>query len=350
MKTVKIENALRLNKVKFIDVRTEKEYNEDNILDALNIPLFNDDEYHKIGTIYKKKGKHEAIEKGFDYISYKLKDMYLKITEIINEYDNVVIYCSRGGMRSGSLVSLLSSLGLDIYQLEGGYKAYRNFVLDYFKGVMDTKKFISVHGLTGVGKTDLLKELEKRDIDILDLEGAAKNSGSTFGFITFDEKPPTQKSFETKIFESLFFSNTNYIFVESESRRVGHVLVPIEIYESMTTEGYRIILEGSLKSRIDRLCRDYIYTKGSENIEVLKDCINKFRKRLGNKTVEEYIDLLELGKYEELVERYLVDYYDPLYMYSVEKYKYDKHISSDDIDKIVEEVIKFQKAAVEGAI
>ena len=87
-----------------------------------------------------------------------------------------------------------------------------------------------------------------------------------------------------------------------------------------------------------------------KNIYFLKDCISKFRKRLGHKKVDRYINLLEEGKYEELVEKYLVEYYDPLYMHSVEKYTYNKVINFDNMDKALDEAIKFHKAATEGAI
>ncbi|MGL4913291.1 MAG: tRNA 2-selenouridine(34) synthase MnmH [Romboutsia sp.] len=350
MKTINIEEALRLKNTIFIDVRTESEYNEDCISNAFNMPLFKDNEHNEVGTIYKMQGKHEAIQKGFDYVSYKLKDIYMQVTTLSTEYENIVIYCARGGMRSGSVCNLLSSLGMNIYKLEGGYKAYRNFVLDYLQTAMDTKKFIVVHGLTGVGKTDLLKMLEKKEMDIIDLEGMAQNSGSTFGFITFDEKPPSQKKFETRIFEKLYFSKTNYIFIESESKRVGQVSVPNEIYEGIIRDGYHVLLDCSIENRVKRLCRDYIYEKDSDNVEVLKGCIEKFRKRLGHKKVDEYISLLDEGKYEELVELYLVEYYDPLYMHSVDKYTYNRHINFDNVDKALEESINFHKAAMEGAI
>ena len=98
------------------------------------------------------------------------------------------------------------------------------------------------------------------------------------------------------------------------------------------------------------MCIRDSYDKDESNIEVLKDCINKFRKRLGHNKVDEYINLLEEGKYEELVEKYLVEYYDPLYMHSVDKYKYNEVINFDDVDSAVEEVIKFHQSAMEGAI
>lgn len=350
MKTISVENALRLENTIFIDVRTESEHSEDHILNAFSMPLFKDNEHNEVGTIYKMQGKHEAIQKGFDYVSYKLKDMYMQAMSLANEYDNIVIYCARGGMRSGSVVNLFSSLGINVYQLEGGYKAYRNYVLNYLSTIMDTKNFIVVHGLTGVGKTDLLNILEEKKIDNIDLEGIAKNSGSTFGFITFDEKPPSQKKFETKIFEDLFFSETDYIFIESESKRVGHVLVPNEIYDAIVRDGYHLLLECSVENRVKRLCRDYVYGKDEENLEVLKNCIMKFKKRIGNDKVNEYIELLDTGKYEELVEKYLVEYYDPLYNHSVQKYKYNKVINFDNVDEAIKEIIEFHKAATEGAI
>ena len=114
---------------------------------------------------------------------------------------------------------------------------------------------------------------------------------------------------------------------ESESKRVGHVLIPDDIYDGIVREGYHLLLESSLENRVKRLCKDYIYDREDGNIEVLKECINKFRKRLGNNVVDEYINLLEEGKYEELVEKYLVEYYDSLYMHSVEKYKYNEVIN-----------------------
>ena len=348
MKTISLKNALNLPNTIFIDVRTEAEFNEDDILDAFHMPLFSDNEHKDIGTIYKMQGKHEAIQKGFDYVKDKLKHMYMEVLSLANEYENIVIYCARGGMRSGSLANMIATLGVNVYQLEGGYKAYRNFVLDYFKTVMDTKEFIVLHGLTGVGKTDMLMMLEEKGIDIIDLEGIAKNSGSTFGFIMFNEKPPTQKKFETNIFEKLYFSKSNYIFIESESKRVGHVNVPNEIYEGIIRDGYHILLECSIKSRVDRLCRDYIYTE-NKNFEALIQCINKFRKRLGNAKVDYYIELFNEGKYEQLVEHYLVEYYDALYGHSVDKYKYNKVINCDNMEQSLLELIDFHKAAKEGA-
>lgn len=348
MKTIKIEDALKLKNTIFIDVRTEREYLEDNILNAYNMPLFNNDEYCEIGTIYKQQGKHEAIDRGFDFVSPKLKNMYKIAKELFSKYDNIVIYCARGGMRSSSVSNLLSSIGIDLYKLEGGYKSYRNYVLDYLDSIMNKKQFIVLHGLTGVGKTELLLQLNENNVDIVDLEYMARNTGSVFGFITYDEKPPTQKTFESRIFESLFFSKSDYLFIESESKRVGHVFVPNNIYDTIVKDGYHILIECDIKDRVKRLCKEYIYNRNENNIQDLRKCINTFRKRLGNNTVDEYLKLLDNKQYEELVENFLVSYYDPLYMHSVNQYKYNDIMKFEDINDITQKLISFHKTAMEG--
>lgn len=347
MKIINIENALNLEDVVFIDARTPKEYEEDHILDSINLPILNDEEHADIGTIYKQQGKSQAINKGFDYVGYKLKYMYSAIEGLSNKYKNIVIYCARGGMRSKSLVSFFDSLGLNLYQLEGGYKSYRNFVINYLDTVMNEKKFIMLHGLTGVGKTDMLKLLEKDGLDIVDLEDMASNSGSVFGYITFDKKPPTQKEFETKIFEKLYYAKSNYIFIESESKRVGHVSIPESIYNSMTQDAIHLLLEASIKSRVDRLARDYVYSDCKDKNELL-ECINRFRKRLGHEKVNKFMEMFNNEKYEEVIKEYLVDYYDPLYNHSVKKYTYDMIINTEDIDKGLQKIINFTKDAMRG--
>lgn len=339
MNLIKIEEALKLKDVVFVDVRTEKEYEEDFILNAQNLPLFKTEEHSVVGTIYKNDGKEEAIKKGFDFVSYKLKDFYESFLKLSKEYENIVIYCARGGMRSGSIYNLISSIGIKVFKLEGGYKSYRNYVINYLENVSQNKEFIVLHGLTGVGKTDLLKELDKREIDNIDLETIAKNSGSTFGFVGFDEKPPTQKRFESEIFYRIFYSKGKYIFIESESKRVGHVLIPNNLYEHLVNSKNHLIVTDNLKNRVERLSRDYLCV---DNL-VLEECINKFRKRIGNEKVDEYIGLLKSDK-TKLIENYLVEYYDPLYNHSVKKYSYKDEIDFSNIENGISKVIEFKNS------
>ena len=131
---------------------------------------------------------------------------------------------------------------------------------------------------------------------------------------------------------------------------MGHVCVPNSIYEAIVRDGYHLLLEDSVKNRVDRLYRDYIFEKDENAIDVLKGCINKFRKRLGHDKVDGYISLLEKGEFKELIEKYLVEYYDPLYMHSVQKYTYNQTINFEDTQSALNECVKFHKAAKEGEL
>lgn len=214
-------------------------------------------------------------------------------------------------------------------------------MISYLENVTDKKHFIVLHGLTGVGKTEILKNFDKSKIDNIDLENIAKNSGSTFGFIGFDEKPPSQKKFESEIFKKFFYSKTDYLFIESESKRVGHVLIPNNLYEHLVNSKYHILINDSLENRVNRLYNDYIKDKNN-NIE-LKECIEKFRKRLGNKKVDEYIMLLNENNHKDLVKKYLLEYYDILYMHSVNKYTYNDVINYENKDEAFNKLVKFHK-------
>ena len=127
-------------------------------------------------------------------------------------------------------------------------------------------------------------------------------------------------------------------------------VIPNEIYEGIIRDGYHLLIECSIEDRVKRLCKDYIYDRNEGNIDVLRECIGKFRKRLGHKKIEEYLQMLDEEKYEELVEKYLVEYYDPLYMHSVEQYKYNKVIDFKDINETLEKLMDFHKTVEKGAM
>lgn len=329
MTVIKLEEALNLESRIFIDVRSPQEYEIDHIPGSINIPLLDNDERAIIGTLYKKQGKEDALEKGMEYVTPKLQEFYDQIKAISQEYKNVIIYCFRGGMRSSSFVDFINSRGLNVKKLDQGYKYYRNYVIKRLDDLSDFK-FVVLHGHTGIGKTEMLIELEKKGLSILDLEYFAKNSGSVFGGIYYSGNPVSQKYFETQILEKLLEAEKNgvkHLFMESESKKIGRCTLGSEFWNQMTN-GYHILVEASLDSRVERCVKDYTL-KCIDNDEQLISSIKKLKDTIGNVGVELLIEKSGEKDYS-FVARYLMEnYYDKLYLHSQDKYKYEFAVDSE---------------------
>jgi tRNA 2-selenouridine synthase len=307
-----------------IDVRTATEYEVNHIFNAINLPVFNEEERHQIGITYKES-KVKAQKLGLEYLQTRLHNLLSDLIDKAIAHKQVIVYCARGGMRSGSIVSLLNSMGYDnVLQLKDGMKGHRAYMERSWSSLVDSKTFVVLHGLTGVGKSKLLRHSHA---DILDLELHAKNAGSVFGYIMFDEKAPSQKYFEESLFYHIKTSDSKYIITESESKRIGRVLLPNILMDSFKS-GYHILVTTSLSNRIDNILDDYL----NNDEEVLISCINKLRKRISNQKADELIEMLKCGKLKLLVEYLLVDYYDPMYNYSIEQIKYDHYIEYKTLD------------------
>ncbi|KDR95215.1 tRNA 2-selenouridine synthase [Peptoclostridium litorale DSM 5388] len=333
---VEIEEAFKLKNTVFIDVRSPEEYIDNRIIGAVSIPLFDDYERKIVGTLYKNEGKENAIERGLEFVSAKLKDFYKEFCDVAMQHENIVVYCARGGMRSRSVVDLMNSVGIKAKQLKGGYKAYRNYVMDYFADLKSDSRFIVLHGLTGVGKTEILDELSDKGFSVLDLEGLAKNCGSVFGHICYEEDPPSQKLFESLIFDKLYNSNDKHIFVESESKRVGSVIVPQSIYEMIVSDdSAHILVEASEQTRIERLVNQYVSLSLKDDTKLL-ECISYLKKRLSKEKIALLSQCVEEKDYDAVAKELIIEYYDPLYKYSIEKYKYDCKVDSDDMEELME--------------
>lgn len=321
------------NDVFFIDVRSPKEYEEDHIKNSINIPLLENDEREIIGTIYKQIGKKEAIDKGYDIVVPKLDYFYNKVKDICLKYEKVVVYCFRGGMRSTSIVDFLISKGMKVYKLSGGYKSYRRYVLDYIDKVDDKFNFIVLHGNTGVGKTELLVNLDKKEIPILDFEQYANNSGSVFGEIFYKKSDSSQKYFESKIFNQLIkyeVLQKYNIFMESESKKIGRCILPNSIWENMK-KAKHILITSSIENRVKRCVDDYT-KKTFDNDEKLISAISKLKNTIGNKKVNELIEKSKMKDYEYIANFLMLEYYDKLYYHSEKTYDYEFSVSNDYVD------------------
>ena len=310
---MKIEECY--GKYTFVDVRSPKEFEEDCIPGAINIPLFSNEERAIVGTLYKQVGKDIAIEKGLEIVSSKLPEM-------INEYKKlkgkIIIYCWRGGMRSGSITGLLKSMKYDVEQLDNGYKDYRKFVREELEKIKLPKAYV-IYGLTGSGKTDLLQEFGNS----LDLEGLAQHRGSVFGDIGL--KIRSQKKFESLLLKRLFaLKEEKFILIEGESRKIGGIQIPLNVWNQLQS-AIKIKLNSPMQERIERLYKEYCRKIKKEIIIQKLKMIEKF---MGKKKVDELIQLINENEIKKFIEIILIEYYDKLYKHTVDSKKYEFEITN----------------------
>ena len=227
-------------------------------------------------------------------------------------------------MRSKSLTILLQSLGFDIKQLEGGHKVYRNYIIEQLKNYRPKGKFVVLYGMTGCGKTKMLKKFKNS----LDLEGLAQHRSSLFGDIGL--KPRSQKMFEALLFKRLSeLKEHDYIITEGESRKIGQVIIPEAIYTEMQ-KGINVKVEASMEQRVKNLMECYSNKEDDKIIEKIK----MLSKSLGNKRTGEMLELFEKKRFEEVAKILLEEYYDPLYSHTINKHQYALTIKPEETKKV----------------
>lgn len=347
IKNVSVEEALNLKDAIMVDVRSEGEFSEGSIPGAVNVSLLNDVERARVGTEYKQVGPKSAKRVGLEIVSPKLPEIAESFDNLAGQGKKLVLFCWRGGMRSQFTAQMLDALGLDVYRVEGGYKAYRRHISSYLEGDLPHKAVV-LHGLTGTGKTLILKKLEERGMPVLDLEGLAVHRGSVYGKVGLPPSP-TQKMFEGLIYRDLKKVEGRGLFlVECESRRLGRLLVPPSVMNAMK-KGYRILLYAPLEVRVKRSLEEY--TTGfekKENVSQLTEATGTLVRYLGHKNVESLKEMIAGGQLPKAVEILLVKYYDPLYKYP-DKADPDYHLSVDttDINTAVDYIYGFVKGLAE---
>lgn len=312
-----------------VDLRSPEEYSDFTIPGAVNLPLFDNEERKLIGTVYN----HESIEKakkiGVDFASKKLPLLYEEILKLKKEHEKVVLFCERGGMRSSSVSSLLSSLGVGAVKLRGGYKGYRSVVNAMLPELNSEVDYIVIHGYTGTGKTDLLKLLESRGHDILDLEKYANHRGSLLGDVGMGSRV-SQKQFESLVFDSLKARKSDIVFVEGESSRIGNIVIPHYIMEAMRS-GKHILAEGSIDKRISRIVDEY--TQGDDSREEIMRSLEKLGRHISAKRIEDYTRSVEAGNYSEVAKDLMLRYYDPMYENEQKGFKYELTVNTDNMEE-----------------
>lgn len=339
VKNISIEEAFSIPGSVVVDVRSEAEFNEATIPGSINIPLLNNEERARVGTVYKNESPVRARRLGLELVSPKLPEMLKAFEKVAGENENIILFCWRGGLRSQFVSYMLDTMGFNVYRVLGGYKAYRKYVNLYLDRQLPHRAVV-LHGLTGVGKTGVLLRLGESGIPVLDLEGLAQHKGSVFGKIGMNTSP-SQKMFEGMIVESLKSAGQKGIFVvECESRRLGRLLVPQSVMESMK-RGYNILLYAPLQVRIKRSLQDYVLDTDN-NVDMLRDAVTALTKYLGRSRVEKLNQMLLENKFGEVVEILLRDYYDPLYKYPSEPdSQYHLSLDASDIEGCVNKIAQF---------
>lgn len=340
----KVDQSFNNDKYVLIDVRSPGEFKTATIPGAVNVYLFNDEERKVIGTVYVQESVEKAKKLGMEAASKNLPIIYEKISGLAKEYNKLIFFCARGGMRSSSLVSLLSSLGVNALKLRGGYKGYRAYINEQLPKEIKEINFIVIHGNTGTGKTNILKKLSEKGYDILDLEGAANHRGSLLGSVGLGSES-SQKQFESLIYHSLKNKKSNCIFVEGESKRIGNIVIPEFIYSAMM-KGKHINITADIDFRVNNIIKDYVKNDNldtkSINLEII-DALNKLRKYISDKRIDSYIREIENCNYEPVIEELMLKYYDP--MYESKEFNYDLNIKNSDIEETCNNIIDWLKSA-----
>ena len=316
-----------------IDVRSPKEYAKGHIPHAVNLPLFNDEERAKVGTIYKQVGKNEAIEAGLEIVGPKMVEFVRYVKPLVRD-NKIFVHCWRGGMRSGSMAWLLGTMGYEVYTLKNGYKAYRNLVIEELGR---DAKYIIVGGRTGSGKTALLHKLREHGEQILDLERIANHKGSAFGALGEEPQPSTEHFENLLHLEMAKLDLSKTIWLEDESKSIGKCMITNELWARMLRAPV-VILDIPLEVRVGRLVKDY----GAQPAEGLEESIRKIERRLGNEAMKDALRALEAGDLAE-VTRIMLHYYDKAYDrgISFKETKDIRHLAfeNDDMELIFSSVI-----------
>ncbi len=318
-----------------VDARTPLEYEEDHIPGAINIPLLTNEERVEIGTLYKQTGPHAARVRGLELTASRFPAMVAEIASAAAGRP-ILVYCWRGGLRSKTITAILELTGFRAVQLEGGYKAFRHHVSAFFEPFRPPGPLVVIHGMTGIGKTTLLLGLESDRYSVVDLEGLACHRGSAFGELGLTQDL-SQKRFETLLWDAFRqLPPGKPVLVEGESRRIGKVSLPGNVYEVMQ-ESAKVWCEASLETRVGRLVAEYGRPEYRDGME---EALLRIRKRLGGEKYAEIAGYLERWELEPFMAGLVEHYYDKVY-YKVREWREDTVISLEDFATAERELEEF---------
>jgi tRNA 2-selenouridine synthase len=304
IQTLDIDKFLQLAEtIPVIDVRTPLEFAHAHIPDAHNLPIFSNDERVQVGTTYKQKSREAAILLGFDLTGPKWSG-FIKQALKIAPGKKILIHCWRGGMRSGAMAWALNLYGFEVFLLEGGYKRYRNWVLDQFK---ETYSILILGGMTGSGKTKTLNRLKDHSQQVIDLEDLAQHQGSSYGSMG-QLIQPSQEQFENLLACELNKIEKNTpLWLEDESLSIGRCFIPNPIFHQMRQAPVMKIIV-PFQQRVNFLVKEY----GVLDRDFLAESTLRIGKRLGPEQTRDAILAIRENRMDDFIKIVLV-YYDKTY-------------------------------------
>ncbi len=300
-----------------IDVRSENEYAEDHIPGAINCPVLDNVQRAQVGTLHKQTSAFEAKKVGAALVSINIAH---HLEERFHDRPRTwrpLVYCWRGGNRSGALAHVLHQIGWRAAQLEGGYKSYRRTVVADLVTLPLKFSWRVICGLTGTGKSRLLRALMTRGAQVLDLEALAAHRGSVLGDLP-DAPQPSQKMFDSLVWDELRnFSSKQPVFVEAESKKIGNLRVPETLIAAMW-QSQSIRLEAPVPVRTALLKDEYVHFLNSPAVLIEKlECLTAL---YGHSTIVHWKKLALARQWEALIEELLINHYDPAYTRSTLKH------------------------------
>ena len=297
-----------------LDARSPSEYAEDHLPEAINVPVLDDAERALVGTVYKERSAFDAKRVGAPLAARNIAAHLERLFASKPRNWKPLVYCWRGGGRSGALVHVLRQVGWDARRLDGGYKAFRRQVVADLEQLPARFDFHVVCGATGSGKSRLLEALARAGAQVLDLEAIAAHRGSVLGELP-GAPQPSQKAFETALWSALSQSDpARPVYVESESRKVGNLRVPERLIERM--RGSRCFrLEAATATRVALLLEDYAHFVAQPHALLQK--LELLRSLHGAERIAQWKEHLDHGRWQPLVGDLLESHYDPAYRRSL---------------------------------
>jgi tRNA 2-selenouridine synthase len=296
-----------------VDARSPGEYADDHLPGAVSCPVLSDAERARVGTLYKQVSPFAAKKIGAVLVARNIA-RHIEENFLDKPKDwRPLVYCWRGGQRSGAFAHILREVGWNVHRLEGGYKAWRRQVIDELETLPGRYSFRVISGATGSAKSRILEAMATAGAQVLHLEALAAHKGSVLGNLP-DAPQPSQKGFESRLHAALSgFDPQRPVYTEAESRRIGNVYLPEALVVAIRSAPC-LRIEAGIEARVEFLLRDYDYFLA--DTAMLAERLHHLRELRGGETVEHWLALAQEGDFRTLVFELLAKHYDPLYQRS----------------------------------